>query len=75
MVDFWESLFSDLGSFLRLSSVREKSASVAVVETTLLKLECYLNALNAIINTIEESRMYLYPKAKGLQTFVVFVVI
>ena len=70
MADFWESLFSDSGSFLCLSSVNEESASVAVVETTLLKLECYLNALNTIINTLgEESRVYLYPKARNFRGY------
>ena len=60
MADLWEQFFTDLESFLRLSSAREENASVAVAETTLLKLECYLNTLNAIINTLgEESRMYL----------------
>ena len=60
MADLWEQFFTDLESFLRLSSAREENASVAVAETTLLKLEYYLNTLNAIINTLgEESRMYL----------------
>ena len=67
MADLWEQLFTDLGSFLRLSSAREENASIAVAETTLLKLECYLNALNAIINTLgEESRMCLYVVCRML---------
>ena len=56
-MDLWEEFFTELGSFIQLCS-REDDASVAVAETTLVKLDCYIDVLWAIINTLrEEPRM------------------
>jgi len=57
MADWWEDLFTGLGSFLNLLSAREESVSVAVAETTLLKLECYFGVLCTIVNILTENHV------------------
>ena len=46
--------FSELASFVNLSSSREVGATVAVAEATLLKLECYINVLYALVAAIND---------------------
>ena len=58
MADLWEEFFTDLASFLQLLSSKEENASVAVAETALVKLECYLSVLRSIIDALQESCMY-----------------
>ena len=61
MADLWEEIFTDLASFLHLLYSKEDNAFVAVAETALVKLECYLSVLCSIINTLAESCMYRDP--------------
>ena len=51
----WESFFSDLTSFLRLTAERESLATQNVVEATLLKLDNYISVLRAIMGRIQSS--------------------
>ena len=49
----WESLFSELVSFLNLTADKERGASTALAEATVIRLEIYIRALLAIIDRIE----------------------
>ena len=49
----WESLFSELVSFLNLTADKEREASTALAEATVIRLEIYIRALLAIIDRIE----------------------
>ena len=45
----WESLFSELISFLNLTADKEREASTAFAEATVIRLEIYIRALLAIM--------------------------
>ena len=44
----WESLFIELVSFLNLTADKEREASTALAEATVIRVEIYIRALLAI---------------------------
>jgi len=49
----WESLYSELVSFLNFTADKEGEASTALAEATIIRLEIYIHALLAIRERIE----------------------
>ena len=49
MAELWDCFFGDLASFIRLCGARENGATTAVAESTLLKLENYIQIIRTIM--------------------------
>ena len=58
MAEFWDHLFGDLGSFIRLCGAREDGATIAVAESTLLKLENYIQIISTMIHALGREELF-----------------